>query len=135
MSHYDTWAEKKKHFPIQEHYEGVRNSISQSQFHTVKECQIQVWLKGRTLQHTQRLLRFMLSVLFCEFLFTHKLAHITMTAFQIESNRSKNLKVLKSSNGYFSSTNAHAKHSLLNGRKKDLLNHQGHVEKPCHAVF
>lgn len=83
---------QKNRSHIQEHYEGVRNSISQSQFHTVKECQIQAWLEGRTLQHTQRLLRFMLSILFCEFLFKHKLAHITMTAFQIESNRSKNLK-------------------------------------------
>jgi len=53
----------------------------------------------------------------------------------MHSNRSKSLKVLESSNGYFSSTNAHAKHSLLNGRKKGLLNHQGHVEKACHAVF
>lgn len=56
-----------------------------------------------------------------------------MTAFQIELNLSKNLKVLKSSNGYFSShrhkANAHAKYSLQNGRKKGLLNHQGHVKK------
>lgn len=73
-----------------------------------------------------------------DFLFAHKLAHITMTAFQIESKRLKTLKVLKSSNGCFSShrhkANAHAKHSLLNGRKKGLLNHQGRVEKACHAV-